>query len=232
GNKRTEATPETISKIPFKAFVKELKLQDSSEAEVFWKDNLKGFDQPVELSVKRSGQGRLVPSVKFHVPFPDEVRVGVEEFSRNHKLTPASLFYSAWGLLLQRYNNVADVVFGTTVSGRDSGLKGIEKVVGLFINTPPLRVRALPDETTLDCLRRIDDSLKTRAPYENSSLVKIKGYSPLASEENLFDTIVVVENYPLSPCAGLNRENSLLTVESWSNVEMTNFDLMLVIKLF
>ena len=60
--------------------------------------------------------------------------------TKKYNIAPATLFYTAWGILLQKYNNSRDVVFGTTVSGRTHRLKGINNIVGLFINTLPLRI--------------------------------------------------------------------------------------------
>ncbi len=117
--------------------------------------------------------------------------------TREYKLTFASILYSAWGLLLGKYNNGDDVIFGTTAAGRSAKVPGIEEMVGLFINTLPLRLQANPDEKIGDLIHRVDRILQTRQEYENTSLVNIKDYSKIRSKEELFDTIVVIENYPL-----------------------------------
>ncbi|MCP5049010.1 MAG: amino acid adenylation domain-containing protein, partial [bacterium] len=227
-----EKTPVRPSKAPFKEYIKGIKYRAQSNREKFWSNYLKGFDQPVEFSIKSARESQPVPSVSLRFPISDAVQSQLETFARRRKLTAASLFYSAWGLLLQRYNNTPDVVFGTTVSGRNTDAGGIENIVGLFINTPPLRVQTLPGDKTAAWLRRIHNSLKKRTPYEQDSLVKIKEYSPLTPDENLFDTILVIENYPLSPDARLDNADSLLSVDSYSTVEMTHYDLTVGIHLY
>ena len=47
----------------------------------------------------------------------------------------------AWAVVLSRLTDRSDVVFGVTVSGRPAELAGVETMIGLFINTVPLRVR-------------------------------------------------------------------------------------------
>ncbi|MCP5054470.1 MAG: amino acid adenylation domain-containing protein, partial [bacterium] len=226
--------PQPPVKTPFKDYLKSLEQQDPVKAENFWRDHLNGFHQPVELCVKQQGEGnpQPVPSSALSFPFMAETRATFEAFARTHRFTLASLLYSAWGLLLQRYNNTGDVVFGTTVSGRATGLKGIENIVGLLINTPPLRVRHIKGENTITWLQRIDETLNARIPYETESLVKIKEYSPLEPEDSLFDTILVVENYPLSLGNRFKKPGDHLSVNSCSTVEMTHYDLTVGIDLF
>jgi amino acid adenylation domain-containing protein len=143
----------------------------------------------------------------------------------------AAFFYCAWGILLQTYCNTRDVVFGTTVSGRTPAIKGIENMVGLFINTLPLRVTAEPDDRVLDLLLNINNGLPSREKYENTPLVDIKGYSGRESVEDIFESLLVIENYPLDHL--LKGENRTLpvSVHSYSIVESTPFDLNIAIAL-
>jgi amino acid adenylation domain-containing protein len=143
----------------------------------------------------------------------------------------ASLLDTAWGILLQKYNycNCNDVIFGTTVSGRNAKVQGIEEIVGLFINTLPLRIQTDSNEKTVDFLYRIDKELQIREAYETTSLVKIKDYSEIANKEELFDSIMVIENYPLD--SRLILENSNLSVESYAIFERTHYDLTLGVSI-
>ncbi len=105
--------------------------------------------------------------------------------------------YTAWGILLQKYNNSEQALFGTTVSGRNAKVKGIEEIVGLFINTLPLILKKTPGEKITAIVHRIDETLKKREQFEHTSLIDIKEYNKIENIEELFDTIVVIENYPL-----------------------------------
>ncbi|MCP5051417.1 MAG: AMP-binding protein, partial [bacterium] len=130
---------------------------------------------------------------------------------------------TAWGLLLLRYTNTDDAIFGTSVSGRTARVKGIGDIVGLFLNTIPLRVQAFANERLEDILRRIDKALQMREPFESTSLVKIKEYCEIDRIGDIFDSIVVVENYPLSD--RLVEKTGALTLCSYLIEEMTHYDL-------
>ncbi|MCP5049153.1 MAG: hypothetical protein GY940_18435, partial [bacterium] len=145
------------------------------------------------------------------------------------KRTVPVLLYGAWGILLSRYGNSDDVVFGTTVSGREVGIKGIEDMVGLFVNTPPLRIRNRSDESIDAFLSGVHETLRARKAYEASSLVDIKEYSGISANEEMFDTIMVIENYPLDE--RLKLENNGLAFVSYSMVEQTHYDLTVAVEL-
>jgi tyrocidine synthetase-3 len=117
------------------------------------------------------------------------------------------------------------VIFGTTVSGRSAPIKGLQDMVGLFINTIPLRIKTGIGETIKDLLCRVNDSLSIREKYESTPLVDIKEYSQVASHVDLFDSLVVMENYPLDQSLMRKDSRLPLVVESYSIVESTHYDL-------
>ncbi len=222
--------PREMVKTRFKEFVNWLNNQDNQEQEKYWKEYLRDFTEPTILLAKgKTGKEMNTPG-NYHITLKQDMRERLEIFIRLYKVTLAALLYSAWGILLQKYNNIDDVVFGTTISGRPANIKGIEKIVGLFINTLPLRVRHYPGERTIDLLHRVLADLETRGPYESTSLVKIKEYSQLGHNDVLFDSIVVIENYPRDLQLQEVRAGQL-SVDSYSTFETTNYDLTLGITL-
>ncbi|MCU0287130.1 MAG: amino acid adenylation domain-containing protein, partial [Acidobacteria bacterium] len=221
------------AKTRFKAFVTWVKQVDRDPEETFWRNYLYGFETPTELSLKKRYQGSKRTVANFQTGFAKSTKDQIEEFVKTHKITTASLFYSCWGILLQRYNNSDDVVFGTTVSGRPSVIPGIERMVGLFINTIPLRIQSYPGEKAVDFLEKITAALKEREIFENTPLVEIKKQSVIGYEdvvEELFDSIVVIENYPMN--SRWSQEKNELIVNSYSMFESTHYDLTLGIELF
>ncbi|UCH95455.1 MAG: AMP-binding protein, partial [Candidatus Aminicenantes bacterium] len=213
-------------KTKFKEFIKWGQTRDNKKEEKFWRDYLKGFDTPTELSIKRRRKTRdIINTGKQRIIVDKNRKEELGFFIKEHKITLASLLYTAWGLLLQKYNNTKDVIFGTTVSGRSVKINGIEDMVGLFINTLPFRMQTDFNEKILDHLHRVNDSLQIREEYEHSSQVKIKEYSELDNNEAFFDTILVIENYPLERLLLQENKNSQLSVNSFSMVEITNYDL-------
>jgi amino acid adenylation domain-containing protein len=207
----------------FKEYVKWLKEQEQKKPGKFWEHYLSGFDMSTVLPVKRSKTKETGRPANLKIIFEKDTLDQLDRFTHRHKVTMSAVLYSAWGILLQKYNNTDDVIFGTTVSGRSPKIKGIEEMVGLFINTIPLRVRCHDRERTIDLLNRINQTLQTREAYESSSLVKIKEYSQLHPNDELFDSIVAIENYPLS--SSLTKGTGPLTVNSYSSFEMTHYDL-------
>jgi amino acid adenylation domain-containing protein len=216
------------SKTKFKEFIKWAAARDTEEQEKFWRDYLTGADLPTTLSTKKRNEKEIICSKTYQVEFEKDITGKLEDFVREHKITLASLLYCAWGILLQKYNNSTDVIFGTTVSGRPTNLKGIENMVGLFINTLPLRVQTFPNENVPGLIQRLNDEVKKRDLYQTTSLVKIKEYSQIDNQKELFDIIVVIENYPLDN--SLKLRNSKLQVDSYSMFEMTHYDLTIEIR--
>jgi len=223
--------PKKTIKSGFKEFVKWVQSRDSKEQETFWNKYLTGLDTQTGLSIKKGGNAKEITNQgTYQIKFEEAVKDECEAFVKTHRITLAALLYCAWGILLQKYNNSDDVVFGTTISGRSAKVDGIEEMVGLFINTLPLRVQIESGVKTRDLLKRIYNALHEREAYEHTSLVTIHKCMELEGNEQLFDTIVVIENYPLE--SRLMLEESPLTVDSYAMVESTHYDLTVGITIF
>src|SRR5262249_29154721 len=111
------------------------------------------------------------------------------------RVTVGTLLQAAWAMLLSRYSGEAGVVFGVTVSGRDIGLPDIDGMVGLLINTLPLRLR-IEDCALFPWLRSVQTQHQLNAQYAYTRLVDIHRCSSMRPGEQLFDSILVLENYP------------------------------------
>jgi polyketide synthase PksJ len=216
-------------KTKFKEFVKGMQKQDLKKQEKFWTNYLKDFTLSTGLSLKNKIKDRDPdkPAGTYSTNIPSPIKDDLHRFVKEVNITPASLLYSALGILLQRYNNCDDVILGTTVSGRSAKIKGIENMVGLFINTLPLRIQTLANERAIDLIYRIQEILAQREEYERTSLVDIKEYSELGNGNRgeLFDVIVAVENYLLPKRIFQQNDHRPLTINSYSLVETTHYDL-------
>ncbi|MCP4148757.1 MAG: AMP-binding protein, partial [bacterium] len=218
------------TKTKFKKYVKWLQEQDTSKQEQYWKEYFANLETNPGLSVKTVTTKELETPCKYTRRW--ETRG--QEYAGENKITLAAMLYSAWGILLQKYNNCADIVFGTTVAGRTAKVTGIEDIVGMFINTLPLRVTTQPGETVGNQVKRIDKTLKNRQEHESTSLVKLKENIRLSGAEELFDTIVVIENYPLDKQLRDTQgtaSKGVLTPATYAMHEMTNYDLTVAISL-
>ncbi|MGD2085113.1 MAG: amino acid adenylation domain-containing protein [Candidatus Aminicenantes bacterium] len=224
-------SPSIKPKPPFKEFIKWMQNHDRNKQEQFWREYLDGFDTPTVLPVKRRRDRDKVKRVdSYSLIMEKDIKNKLDIFVTINRVTLASVLYCAWGIVLQKYCSSDDVIFGTIVAGRSTRIKGIEDMVGLFINTIPLRVQVYPKEKISTLLFRIDRILHEREEFENTPLVDIRSYSGVEGSGSLFDVIVAMENYPLD--SGLLPGDSLLSVHSYSLLEMTQYDLTVGILLF
>ncbi|RQR58189.1 amino acid adenylation domain-containing protein [Burkholderia sp. Bp9002] len=120
----------------------------------------------------------------------------IEQLARDAGVTPSTVFDAAWALLLARSGVGADVAFGVTLSGRSSGAPGADAMIGLFINTLPLRVTLAPAQTVRGLLARVQQALAELHASEHERLSDILRAAG-ADTNDLFDTLVVFENYPV-----------------------------------
>lgn len=109
-------------------------------------------------------------------------------------MTLSTVLQSAWAVLLGRLLGRDDVVFGTTVSGRPPEIPGIESIVGLFINTLPVRVRLDLSESWSALAARLQEEQTALSAHHHLGLAEIQQHTGLGE---LFDTLMVYENFPV-----------------------------------
>jgi non-ribosomal peptide synthetase component F len=131
------------------------------------------------------------------VELSEAATVELQQLARREQLTLNTIVQGAWGLLLSRYSGAEDVVFGTVVSGRPAELRGVEGMLGLFINTLPVRVRVRGQERVVEWLRELQAEQVELRQYEYSPLVAVQGWSEVERGRSLFESLLVFENYPV-----------------------------------
>ncbi|MDQ1355232.1 MAG: hypothetical protein QG657_5542, partial [Acidobacteriota bacterium] len=216
-------------KAGFKEFIAWLGNRDTEKEREYWRNYLGGLTVGTGIPVKKRKSQTAQEIETYCLEFSREMKEGLAMVQKR-RVSAAALLYSAWGILLQGYCNSEDVVFGTTVAGRSAKVTGIEDIVGLFINTLPLRVQAREGEKIEDLLYRINHTLQRREEVENTPLVEIDKCREPGSKDELFDSIVVIENYPLD--YRLTRGMGALSLQSYSLVESAHYDLTVIINLF
>ena len=219
------------AKPTFNEFIRWIQSQDKNRQEKFWREYLAGVETQTELPIKKRTE-ETARTEDYSIILEEDIKGKLDVFVKNNRVTLAPVFYTAWGILLQKYCDSEDVIFGTTVSGRSAGIKGIEDMVGLFINTIPLRTQTTPSEKIGAVVFRTDKVMREREAFEHTPLVDIGSYSSVGGGGLLFDTIVVIENYPLDNIVRRDVARSVSTVYSYSMVEMTHYDLTVGIMLF
>ena len=183
---------------PYGDYIAWLRRQDLGEAETFWRQALKGFTVPTPLRTDQNpsnAPGQQEDYEEREIKLSQATTQILESFARRHQLTLNTLAQGAWALLLSRYSGEQDVVFGATVLGRPTALVGVESMVGLFINTLPVRVQVSPGASMLSWLKKLQARQVELGQYENTPLVKVQEWSELPGSLPLFETLLVFENY-------------------------------------
>lgn len=202
--------------------------QPKDRQKEYWFEYLKGFDKKTSLPYCNKGTDAFKAGKHVSI-FPAELGDRVVAFSTSNEITIATLMYCAWGILLQKYSDTDDVLFGTTISGRQSSIKNVENIVGLFINTIPMRINSSGNTKIIDLLKAVDETAGNREEFGSTALVDIKSYSEIDKNSTLFDSIVIVENYPIDRM--LTEKGPGLSISSYSIKEMTDFDLTVEVSM-
>ncbi|MEM6403576.1 MAG: amino acid adenylation domain-containing protein, partial [Cyanobacteria bacterium P01_D01_bin.116] len=144
-----------------------------------------------------------------------------------HQLTLNTLIQAAFALMLSRYSGESDVVFGITSSGRPTSLVNSESMVGLFINTLPLRVQVDGKQKLLSWLQQLQKQQIDLQQYEYSPLIEIQRWSDIPRGLPLFESIIVFENYPVETTVKSAIKD--LNLQNISTNEQNNFPLGLYV---
>jgi len=182
---------------PYHHYVTWLKDLDVSKAEEFWKTLLDGFVTPTPLPGGNfSGQLNAsgVHSERI-IHLPEKLTSRLASIARENGITVNTILQGAWALLLGSYSNRDDVVFGATRACRRATLEGAESMIGLFINTVPVRVSMMPEVGLLAWLRELRAQHIAVRDFEHTPLVSISGWTQVGRGASLFDSIVVFENH-------------------------------------
>ncbi|MES2740501.1 MAG: amino acid adenylation domain-containing protein [Pseudomonadota bacterium] len=210
---------------PYRDYIAWLAAQDGGAARAFWTSELAGFTEPTSLPVaKVEAAGATHDCADVEALLSVDQTRRMQQLCQQHQLTVNTWVQGAWALLLARYSGAAEVLFGVTVAGRPAELLGAQDMVGLFINTLPLRV-AVADEQPLDAwLRQLLARNLALRDFEHTPLVEIQGCSEVERGRALFDTLVVFENAPFSAEAAagaLDANIDMLHDRSHTNYPIT-----------
>jgi amino acid adenylation domain-containing protein len=219
----------------YSQYIAWLQQQSADAAEAFWRPYLKGLTAPTSLNLGRvssaSTPSVAEPVAETRVTLSAATTAALQTFVRTHQMTFNTLLQGAWALLLSHYSR-EEVMFGVTVSGRSADLAAIDQMVGVLINTLPLRVQVPPQANLLTWLRQIQTQQAELRQYEASSLVDVQSWSDVPRGVPLFDSILVVENYPLdaSVQAALAQQQDL-SIQDVLSIEQTHYPLTIIAEL-
>ena len=207
---------------PYRDYLAWVAAQDRAGALAAWREALAGLEEATRLAPHDPGRQPVAPE-QIRLSLTAPLTTALTAQARRHGLTLNTLIQTAWAILLGRLTGREDVVFGVTVAGRPPEIAGIESMVGLFINTLPLRVQLPPGTALLELLRQVQDSLSRLMEHQHLGLAEVQG---LAGLGELFDTLVVFENYPVDR-AGLSSDAGGLRLTDFRGLDATHYPLSL-----
>ncbi len=193
------ALPEPPQLRPYGDFIAWHREQDHSAAERFWREYLAGFTTPNPLVVDGLGERtatREQGDAETRISPANTAQLTA--FAQQIGVTLNTLVQGAWAILLSRYSGEQDIVFGATRAGRHSTIEGADRMVGLLINTLPVRTIVREDAPLAAWLQTLRASWLAVRPHEHTPLARVQAWSAVPPGRGLFSTLVVFEHYDLA----------------------------------
>lgn len=215
---------------PYRDYIIWLKKQNYDNARMYWQKMLKGFTTPTPLNIGHADYKSEDKEKGFgdqEIYLSEQLTNSLRDHARTYQLTLNTIIQGSWALLLSRYSGEDDVVFGSTVSGRPTDLAGAESMIGLFINTLPVRAQLSSNTSFLSYLKELQEQQLELRQFEYSSLIDIQGWSDVPRGLSLFESIVVFENYPIESALQEQNERSLI-IKNIQSEEQTNYPITVV----
>ncbi|WP_409366108.1 amino acid adenylation domain-containing protein [Mycolicibacterium elephantis] len=176
---------------PYRSFMTWLAERDHAAAQAAWRELFADFQTPILVGPpQKLGFARRSVEV-FRVPA--KTTRAISKLARSHRTTVNIVLQAAWAVLLASLTDQHDVAFGTVVSGRPPEVLGAESMVGLLINTVPVRATITPHTTASDLLDQLQNAHNNTLDHQHLALSDIHR---ITGQERLFDTVFVYENYP------------------------------------
>jgi amino acid adenylation domain-containing protein len=224
------AEPTLPARRPFRDYVTWLSRRDPAAAEAFWRERLAGFREPTPLPLDSAPErAGLAPDAYERVQrtLAPALHDALAHQARRRRVTLNTLLHAGWAALLARFTGAGDVVFGTTVSGRPAELVGVEGMVGMFLNTLPVRISAGSEMPLGDWLAEVQDRAGQATRHEHVPLTDVRAGAELPAGQPLFETLFVLENHPAGdPLSGEGPSDPRLPQVTGADVgQRTNFAL-------
>jgi amino acid adenylation domain-containing protein len=215
---------------PFRDYVEWLQRQDFRDHESFWRRKLKGFTAATRLSVdapKLSMSSENRSGIQ-ETKLSREMAFALRSIAERNAVTLATVVQAAWGILLSRYSGEIDVVFGLVCSNRRGTIEGAEDVIGLCINTLPMRVHVNSQIPIASLLKVVREQWMAMRDHVHTPLVEIQGWSEVPAGEPLFATVVSFQNYQTDP--KLRMQGGASSTPEVHIIELPNYPVSLLVN--
>ncbi|MCK4259937.1 MAG: amino acid adenylation domain-containing protein, partial [Halanaerobiales bacterium] len=210
----------------FGEYLEWLKKQKRAKSEKYWENYMKNITEPTFLPYSSAKKDVAISEgmVKKLILDQQTTRM-INEFCKKNEITINTFIQTAWGLLMQKYNNTNASCFGMTVSGRPAELANVESIVGIFLNTLPVIIRNEKPDTIKELLTRVNNELIESREHEYISLAKIQKMTNISGK--LFDSLLIFENFPVD--SAVQGKDLGFSIRFDSVHELTNFDLTMTV---
>jgi non-ribosomal peptide synthetase component F len=228
---RAGRPPELAPVHAYRDYISWLASRDTAAAEGFWRERLIGFAAPTPLPIAGdvpTGWATGLTQTATIATTWAGLGQKLEQAARRYQTTVSTLIYLGWGLLLSRYSGQDDVLFGSTVSGRQADVSGIEHMVGPLINTVAIRIQLRDGEGVEALVSRFHRELTSARAYEHVALAQVQKVAQVPAGTPLFHSLLLVENIPWDPSTTAN-ESTVGITEVRQAGNQTNFPLSLAV---
>jgi len=219
--------PERHAPTPYRTYIEWLSLQQESAHESWWRQHLHGLQQTTPLPGSSASSSATSDLQEQTLVLGADFTSALTAKLRTQHLTLNTLLRGTWALLLSAPSGLEDVVFGVTVSGRPPQLEGVEEMVGLFINTLPVRIRIDGAASFRGHLDAIQAEQIAMDRHSAVSLVDLQRWSGLPKGSPLFESLFVFENYPVTAPTGVDQSGLILG--DMRSFDQTNYPLTITI---
>lgn len=216
----------TLSQVrPYRDYLVWRERQNRSAARSAWSSALEGLSDPTLLAPAGAALRPATPT-RCETSVSADVVHGLRKFCQQRTVTLNTLLQVAWGVVLSRLTGTEDVVFGQTVSGRPTDLPGAEGIIGLLVNTVPIRVTIRAGETLGGLAEKVQREQTLLLDHHHLALAEIQRNVGL---HELFDTLMVFENYPDEERPEDDSDTEALRIVGYKSWEATHYPATLMI---
>ncbi len=188
----------------YQDYIKILDQKNKESSLKYWEQLLDGYSEAAVIMPLGAIEETSNEVERVVIEIDKEVSKKLQTLARREKITLNNIAEAAWGIVLQKYNQTEDVVFGTVVSGRNVPIKGVDGIVGLFINSIPRRIKTSKNNTIKEVLQLVHKQGIASSEHDYCSLVEVQKRNELG--RHLFSTLFAFENFFVDEFAR-KREN-------------------------
>lgn len=202
-------------------YIEWLQKQNKKSAVDYWKEYLKDFNSQSSIPKLKNKEDGYDLKEESYI-FDKEIAANLRILANENEVTLSTVINILWGLVVQAYNKSDDALFGMVISGRGVPIEGIESMIGLFINTVPMRVKCNASTEFKEILKDIQNGIIMSEKYSFLLLTELLSQAKLKNDA--INHMAVVENFPVLD----NLKNDYFSIENIYSKERTNYDFNLL----